>query len=136
MDFPSQSASVSSNPITYKYVREITNADIDSLVEPQKLFNSAFKFFRDQLKINDKIEIENNNIFNDMFSFFKVGREDERFFLPKSFLTRFVRVGDNSGRSERSSSGGKRKTKQIRNRNRNTNRRKITMRRKRRKESN
>ncbi len=128
---PTPSSSIGVNPI-YKYVKQITDANIDALDNTNE-FNDAFKFYTKQLRINDKIYVKNivktEQPHKNMFFFVKVGGNDNSFFLPEYFLnTNFEKVDniDNTTQSRRISLGGKRKrkTRQIKSKRRMTMRKK------------
>lgn len=109
MSMPGQSrANVS--PI-YKYVKEITESDIDASNDPYNL-KETFKSIIKKLNLNDKINLL-TNMGNGIFLGEKVGGEN--FFLPVEFLdNNFIRVSDETSQSARSSMGGKRKTRRNR----------------------
>ena len=123
MDFPEQVAPSRSraDPI-YIYVKEITDDDIDALDDPYQL-NDALKLSTKEIKLNDKINLVNHNILNNMFGFTKVG-DDKTFLLPKIFLkTNFKKLSNDDTTQSRRTALGKMKRK---------NKRRMTMRKKRR----
>jgi hypothetical protein len=130
MDFPEQVAPSRSraDPI-YKYVKEITDDDIDALDDPYQL-NDALKLSTKEIKLNDKINIVNHNILNNMFGFTKVGY-DKTFLLPKIFLnTNFKKLSNDDTTQSRRTALGKEKRKTRRTKSKN--KRRMTMRKKRR----
>ena len=128
MDFPEQVAPSRSlaDPININ-VKEITDDYIDALDDPYQL-NDALKLSTKKIKLNDKINLVNHNILNNMFGFTKVG-DDKTFLLPKYFLnTNFKKVSDeNTTQSKGNALGGgrgKRKTRRIKSKRRMTMRKK------------
>jgi len=123
---PSPSPSSGVNP-TYKYVKQITDADIDALDNTNN-FNDVFKFFAKYVKLNDKIYVKNiikiephkNTVL------FNKNGDDQTGMIPEYFLvTNFEKVDDKTN-VERTSLGGKRKrkTRQIKSKRRMTMRKK------------
>ena len=121
----------------YKYVKEIKvdaiDNDIDNLDDSYNIFKAGFKTASRKLKLNDKINILNSKMPNEMFLYEKTNGIKDEFsdFLPKSFLnTNFERVDNHTSMVRPSSLGGKRKKKRKTLRIKSKNKRNMSKRRK------
>jgi len=127
----------------YKYVKEITDADIDNLDDSHDGFKEVFKLNIRKLNLNDKINIVNSKMHDGLFTYEKNNNPKivkinevlhiERYILPKSFLnTNFEKVFDDYTTSnvKPGSLGGKRKRKRKTTRLKSKNKRNMSKRRK------
>ena len=117
----------------YKYVKEITDADIDNLDLDDSLndYKIGFKRCIRNLNLNDEINILNSNMPYGWFLYEKKNSINKQF-LPKSFLnTNFEKVFyDTNSNVKPSSLGGKRKRKRKTTRPKSKNKRNMSKRRK------